>query len=186
MSATCPVHNIALEPVGYGVLACPNPKCSYGTTVNALEGQHDKAKREAQPIRQKVKVLEKETEGVTIELPMPPSSNNLFVNAWGNQRGRTQEYQAWAKAAGRKLDTYGLSPCTGLVRLKMTIHGGKGFPISSDLSNRWKAIEDLLVTHGILKDDNVQYVVGHTDDYVPPTEKGQQAICLLTIEEISE
>lgn len=121
---------------------------------------------------------------VTIELPMPPTTNHLFVNAWGNRKGCTEEYQAWKLEAGWILQGYHLAPCTRPVRLGMVIHGGKGFTRGCDLTNRWKALEDLLVSHGILKDDNVQYVVGHTDDYVPPTEKGQQARCILTIEEI--
>lgn len=124
---------------------------------------------------------------VTIELPMPPTSNAAFPsNRTTGRRFCSQEYKAWKVDAGWILQRYHLAPCTRPVRLRMVIHGGKGFTRACDLSNRWKAIEDLLVKHDVLRDDNVQYVVGHTDDYVPPTEKGQQARCILTIEEIEE
>ncbi len=54
MSATCPKHNRPYIPMGFGVLACPEPNCPNGTTVNAIEDKQDKQKREAQPIRPKV------------------------------------------------------------------------------------------------------------------------------------
>lgn len=121
---------------------------------------------------------------VTIELPMPPTTNTLFVNAWGNRKGCTKEYQAWKLEAGWILTHADVPPFRKPVRLGMVIHGGVGFTRACDLSNRWKALEDLLVKHDVLIDDNVQYVVGHTDDYVAPTTKGQQSRCILTIEEI--
>lgn len=122
---------------------------------------------------------------VTIELPMPPSTNKAFpTSRVTGGRFCSEEYKAWKLEAGWILQGYHLAPCTRPVRLGMVIHGGKGFTRGCDLTNRWKALEDLLVSHGILKDDNVQFVVGHTDDYVAPTEKGQQARCILTIEEI--
>lgn len=122
---------------------------------------------------------------VTIELPMPPTSNTAFPsNRLTGRRFCSEEYKAWKLEAGWILTRAYVPPFRKPVRLGMVIHGGKGFTRGCDLTNRWKALEDLLVKHGILKDDNVQYVVGHTDDYVAPTEKGQQARCLLTIDEI--
>lgn len=117
---------------------------------------------------------------------MPTTANRLTVNAWGNKRGRTLEYKAWAESAGWALRLQAVPAFTGQVRLDMTIVGGKGFSMACDLTNRWKALEDLLVTHGILKDDNVQYVVGHCDRYEPPTSKDSVARCILTIESVQK
>lgn len=121
----------------------------------------------------------------TIELPIPPTLNKMYPDGKG-KRGLSEEYRNWRDEAGWILKAQLLSPFPGKVHLDMTICGGKGFPISSDLSNRWKAVEDLLVTHGILNDDNVQFVVGHCDRYEPPTEKCAKARCILTIESAEE
>lgn len=73
-------------------------------------------------------------------------------------------------------------PFTVPVLLDMTITSGKGFKEDHDLSNLWKAIEDLLVSHGIIPDDNVKWVKGHCDRY-EEGQAGDKARCLLTIQE---
>lgn len=52
----CPQHDLEYIDVGYGVVACPEPRCQHATTKTALEAEQDRQKRSAL----KVKVLEKD------------------------------------------------------------------------------------------------------------------------------
>lgn len=122
---------------------------------------------------------------VTIELPIPPTLNSMFPDG-AKKRGLSQRYRDWRDEAGWHLATQRIQPYCVPVLIDMTIIGGRGFPTSSDISNRWKAIEDLLVTHGILKDDNVLHVVGHCDRYEAARTKSDKARCILTIQESEE
>lgn len=89
---------------------------------------------------------------IRLHLPFPPSVNSLYGNG-GNKRGRhkTQAYDAWIKLAsvGIKdshrmgLGPYSLSICLEPPDKKR----------SRDLGNLEKAVSDLLVMHGVVKDD---------------------------------
>lgn len=88
---------------------------------------------------------------IRLHLPFPPSVNALYGNG-GNSRGRhkTKGYDAWIKLASivikdihrQRLGPYSLSIC-----LEAPDKRGR------DLGNLEKAVSDLLVMHGVVKDD---------------------------------
>lgn len=87
-------------------------------------------------------------------LPLPPSVNALYANAYGKGRVKTKAYLDWEDEAGWSMRISQMSDgklganFLKFDRLKLTIEvGGKG-----DLDNL-KAIPDLLKTMSIIKDD---------------------------------
>jgi len=88
---------------------------------------------------------------IRITLPYPPSINAAYANG-GNKRGRhkTAAYKAWEQHAGmfikdshrQKLGPYSLH-----IALKRPDKRRR------DLGNVEKVISDLLVAHGVVKDD---------------------------------
>jgi crossover junction endodeoxyribonuclease RusA len=85
---------------------------------------------------------------VVVELPPPPSSNNLFLSR-GRRRVRTPRYRAWQEAAGWQLLVQRPGRITGPWQADITLPSG----VRGDIDNRVKAILDLLVAHRIVADD---------------------------------
>lgn len=86
-----------------------------------------------------------------IKLPAPPSTNNLYANRRGGGRKRTDRYNAWRNAAGWDVNRQSPMRVAGPVILDITCERPR---VRSDVSNRIKAVEDLLVEHGIIEDDS--------------------------------
>ena len=87
-----------------------------------------------------------------IELPFPPSVNNLFVNG---RKGRfpSQQYEDWKQEAGWILASQRPSKVKGAVVLSFWFNPPD--KRKRDITNLLKAPEDLLVKHGIIEaDDN--------------------------------
>jgi crossover junction endodeoxyribonuclease RusA len=88
---------------------------------------------------------------VQLSLPFPPTTNNLFRNA-GRKRVRTAAYDAWFALASthvkdghrQNLGAYCLSIC-----LKRPDKRRR------DIGNLEKAVSDLLVAHGVVRDDSL-------------------------------
>lgn len=59
--------------------------------------------------------------------------------------------------------------------MRLTIFGGKGWPISRDLDNALKAVLDLLQHLQILNEDNTKHVHGVEVLYQPPVGPKQDA-----------
>lgn len=88
---------------------------------------------------------------IRLHLPFPPSVNSLYGNG-GSRRGRhkTKGYESWIALASvaikdshrQRLGPYSLSIC-----LEAPDKRGR------DIGNLEKAVSDLLVMHGIVKDD---------------------------------
>lgn len=93
---------------------------------------------------------------MTYDLPVPPSSNNMFFNT-GRGRAITPEYKAWKEEAGLMLRRQKPVAFVGLAELLIEVDP-KRCGANSDISNRTKAVEDLLVDHGVLRDDSQKYV----------------------------
>lgn len=116
---------------------------------------------------------------IRLTLPLPPSTNGLYANAPGKGRVKSQPYREWLDEAGwlAKLATRPPSPAgvSGPYALAITVpHTMRG-----DVSNRVKAVEDLLVSLRITPDDrNAQRVTVQRGD-VP----GRQ--CIVEIESIA-
>jgi Holliday junction resolvase RusA-like endonuclease len=85
-----------------------------------------------------------------IRLPVPPSTNHLFLNVKGKGRIVAPHYAKWRTEAGWMLKAAKPQPFG-----KMHVQLGIFIPEKTrgDLSNRIKALEDLLVTHGVIDDD---------------------------------
>lgn len=101
-----------------------------------------------------------------VELPVPPSTNNLFASAKGTRRRFiTAEYRAWKELAA-PLAAALKSPAAYPVEVWLTL-AGKGINPQSDVANREKATTDLLVSCGVLAGDSLKYVVGNHQVYRP-------------------
>jgi Holliday junction resolvase RusA-like endonuclease len=87
----------------------------------------------------------------TLDLPLPPSVNNMFANNPLGGRFRTTAYRRWASDA--RWSVIAQTPMPRLVappyRVEIELPRG----MRGDISNRVKAIEDLLVAAGVLEDD---------------------------------
>lgn len=92
---------------------------------------------------------------VRIVIPLPPSTNNLFVNTNGGRgitRVKSKKYRDWLKAAGWSARiAAGSAHFTQAVRVLVEIDLAR----NRDLDNALKPVLDLLVWVKILDDDNL-------------------------------
>lgn len=101
---------------------------------------------------------------IRFTLPIPPSTNSLFIQR-GKVRVKTAAYTKWRNtclAHMAVLQRKGwfdgvILPLTGKAEVNIAV--GKCRK-SRDLDNMAKPILDLLVSYGILKDDNLNHVEG--------------------------
>lgn len=89
-----------------------------------------------------------------VHLPLPPSANALFVErrrVRGKAGGRTitEEYRRWRETAGTLLNVARLPYIGGPVSIEIELPA----KMRGDISNRIKALEDLLVAHRLIDDD---------------------------------
>ncbi len=91
-----------------------------------------------------------------IELPMPPTTNNLFASN-PKRRFRSAEYTAWVKEAGYRLNAQRPPLMAGKVALLIEVENPKT-AIRQDCTNRIKAVEDLLVSHRVIQGDDQRFV----------------------------
>ena len=85
---------------------------------------------------------------ITLSAP-PPSTNNLYANT---PRGRIKSarYRSWIAAVGWDLKLQKVEKVGGQVALDIEVERTSA---CADVSNRVKALEDLLVAHGVIDDD---------------------------------
>lgn len=89
---------------------------------------------------------------IVIQLPFPPSVNNLFLNG-KHGRFRSQKYDSWIQEAGTEIMRQRPSKCPGPVSLAFEFEEGRD-KRKRDITNLLKAPEDLLVKHGIIDADD--------------------------------
>lgn len=86
----------------------------------------------------------------SVAVPMPPSTNTLFLNIPGRGRIKNKKYRDWQLEAipviREKLDKY-----EGEVTIRYVLHLGSSF--RGDISNRIKAAEDAIVEAGVIEGD---------------------------------
>lgn len=115
---------------------------------------------------------------IRLTLPMPPSVNGLFANKKAGGRIKTKQYKDWQKLAGaciRDSHRQSLGPYVLSIALRRS-----SVSVLSDLTNREKAISDLLVEHGIVKDDRYcQRMSMHWDE-------GLESDCVVIVQSASE
>jgi len=90
----------------------------------------------------------------SIDLPFPPSVNNLFSNHRSSGRYPTKRYRDWQHAAGWQLAAQRPQRITGAYDVLFQV--GRPDNRKRDLSNLWKAPSDLLVKHAVIDDDNLE------------------------------
>lgn len=105
-------------------------------------------------IREGVAQVEPDWIEQTFLLPYPPSANNLF----GNNRktgGRyvRDHYASWRTEAGWALKAQNPQKTTGKVHV--SIIAIKPDKAKRDIDNIAKALNDLLVEHGVIEDDSL-------------------------------
>lgn len=88
---------------------------------------------------------------------VPPSTNGLYANVAGRGRIKTERYRTWLQAVGWDMKRYHNHKWTEPVYLTIAIGKLRG---NADVSNRVKAVEDLLVAHGIIPGDSIKWVRG--------------------------
>lgn len=86
---------------------------------------------------------------MTLRLPVPPSVNSLYANVPGVGRITSRRYKQWQKEAGWQIliqkPTRVYGPYTLSITLPRKMRG--------DISNRVKAVEDVLVELSVTPDD---------------------------------
>ena len=82
----------------------------------------------------------------------PPSTNNLYANVPGRGRVKSGRYKTWRSAAGWDVKAHKFETFSCKVVLDLTVERPR---VRSDVSNRIKAVEDLLVEMKVLADDSL-------------------------------
>lgn len=86
---------------------------------------------------------------VSIDLPIPPSTNNAYFNVPGCGRVASTTHRRWKMAAGLIVNAAHLPEITGPYHFTILLPMG----MRGDVSNRQKLAEDLFVQLGITPDD---------------------------------
>lgn len=91
---------------------------------------------------------------MTFDLPMPPSVNAMFATDWKTKRRfKTKAYAVWQQAAGEALGAQYAAMGAPSVHRPVELSIRLGLNYQSDISNREKAITDLLVATLDMPDD---------------------------------
>lgn len=91
---------------------------------------------------------------ITLNLPLPPSTNELFFNLPKGGRAKTRAYESWIEEAGWELKRQKQKPVKGRVSIEYLVSEDTG----CDLGNLEKAATDLLVTHNLIEGDSRKIV----------------------------
>ena len=100
-------------------------------------------------------------------LPFPPSVNGLYANMHNVGRVKTEPYKEWLNEAGWTLKAQRIPSFSGPVHITYTFGKKKG---RYDLSNFLKPIDDLLVAHAVIADDNSKIITGFSVSQDPEIE----------------
>lgn len=91
-------------------------------------------------------------ESVTIDLPFPPSTNNLFPTSKSGHRFTSDAYKKWQAEAADVLRASCPSRVPGPVKVTVFL-SERGRRINTDSDNYSKAPVDLLVKHKVIDGD---------------------------------
>ncbi len=89
----------------------------------------------------------------TLNIPWPPTANNLFTNVAGKGRVKSQAYRQWLNAAGLTVRMQRPVPILG--RYRLTLIATRPDNRRRDLDNLLKATQDLLKVMGVIEDDHL-------------------------------
>lgn len=107
--------------------------------------------------------------GMKLHLPIPPSTNNLFIQR-GRHRVKGPKYRAWQEQAQLELLPQNTKPIAGPVAIDIAIPENN----RRDIDNYAKPLLDLLVKAGLIENDNGRilralYLRWHKEDLVEVT-----------------
>lgn len=100
---------------------------------------------------------------IVLDLPSPPSVNNLFINKRGRGRITSPHYTQWKELAGWELQRQRPNKIRGPVTVKIE-HEDAG---RIDGDNKLKPLFDLLVAHQVIEDDKRAIVRSFSFEWVP-------------------
>jgi len=117
---------------------------------------------------------------IEVTLTFPPSVNELYFNTSADKRrvaashgkklpGRlkTKRHMEWRRVAGYELNLQHPKPVKGRYFIHIGFSRRHDVP-KIDLSNHIKAVEDLLVAHGLIEDDGLSEDIRlYWDDALP-------------------
>ena len=115
-----------------------------------------------------------------ITVPLPPTTNNLFINVPGRGRVKSPKYREWCEEVSSEFERLAVQTLFP-VEVKITICGGKGFRSDSDIANREKGIIDAIVAAEKIPDDSWQYVQRVIIEYQHPVNKKSVACAIVRI-----
>lgn len=107
----------------------------------------------------------------SVVLPLPPSTNTMYVNVPGRGRVPSKKYREWKKQAAQSLKR--MPKVLVPVEVRIIIRPGKFWRRNSDIANREKAVTDALVTAGIIPQDDCLCVSRLVMEYRPIPEPGK-------------
>jgi Holliday junction resolvase RusA-like endonuclease len=84
---------------------------------------------------------------IEINLPTPPSANNLFVNVPRKGRVKSKRYAAWTWEAAAAIHQQRPEKITGHYTARLRV------PMRGDADNRAKPVLDILCALGVTPDD---------------------------------
>lgn len=106
----------------------------------------------------------------SFDLPFPPSVNSSTFNrkeSEGGGRALTDRAEAWVLEAGKELNRQ--KPKAYIVPVEIWVYLEECRP-NADCSNYFKKVEDLLVSHRIIEDDNRKFVRSTHQVWSPETK----------------
>ena len=134
----------------------------------------------------------------TFELPVPPSTNDLWEIRSTVKGGkvryfqvRTAKYKRWAQEASVMLCIQRVKSVPSPLRVGISIVAGKGMTRKRDADNFLKGVLDLCVSARLIEDDSLMHVVGVEVEFIASGKPGQyvkagQAYCLVELSEAAK
>lgn len=97
-----------------------------------------------------------ETFAPHVDIPPPPSTNNLYLNRAGRGRVKSQAYRDWITAAESMVMVLKPIDKGHPFRVHLTLVGGSDLNLARDIANIEKAAVDLLVTRKRIPGDSLR------------------------------
>ena len=89
---------------------------------------------------------------IQLELPKPPTANNLFINLKHGGRAKSSDYKTWEHLAALDLGYHRAPTITGRMKVEY-LYGRHKDKRRRDILNLEKALTDFLVKAQVIKDD---------------------------------
>jgi crossover junction endodeoxyribonuclease RusA len=107
---------------------------------------------------------------ISLSLPYPPTTNNLYRNTGGRGRVKTEHYKAWLNEAGWLVKAQRPAPLPGRYRLSLVATAPDAR--RRDVDNLLKPVSDLLKACGVIEEDSLAKSVFAEWSDEPPCKPG--------------